>query len=131
MGAADRAVIAAQLTARTDACEKARADEDAGDRDATVPIPDADRVIADLRVPFRQCYLEGLKTDRTMQGRVIISAHVTAEGRVDSTRATSRDGLSATVETCLAEVLSHATFSPPGGCGTLLQVPVRFVLADK
>ena len=125
-------MIAAQLADRTATCtDDVRAAEEAGIHDASVPISNADSVIAGLRLQFRRCYQEGLKADRTMHGNVVITAHVGPDGLVDSSRASSHDGLSSAVESCVAEVISHATFSAPGGCGSLLQVPVRFVSSDK
>jgi len=94
---------------------------------ATVPISDADRVIASLRPRFRQCYQTGLNTDPSQQGKVVITAKVGPNGEVDSANVSSNSGLSPQVAGCIAGVIKRAQFSPPGGGGSTLNVPVTFV----
>jgi hypothetical protein len=92
-----------------------------------VPISDADHVIASLRPRFRACYQDGLQSDPSMTGCVILRARVSSDGSVGSTESMVDDGLSATVVACLAAVLRSASFSPPGGEGSTLQVPITFI----
>lgn len=98
-----------------------------GGSTATVPISDADRVIAGLRGRFRNCYQQGLNSDPGMSGKVLISARVGPNGEVQSADIASNSGLSPTVASCIAGVVKRATFSAPGGGGSTLQIPVTFV----
>ena len=98
-----------------------------GGSTATVPISDADRVIAGLRARFRSCYQTGLNSDPGMSGKVLISARVGPNGEVQSADVASNSGLSPGVAACIAGVVKRATFSAPGGGGSTLQIPVTFV----
>jgi hypothetical protein len=102
-----------------------------GGSTATVPISDADRVIAGLRARFRSCYQTGLNSDPSMSGKVLISAKVGPNGEVSSADVASNTGLSPGVAQCIAGVVKRATFSPPGGGGSTLQIPVTFVQQGK
>ena len=102
-----------------------------GGSTATVPISDADRVIAGLRARFRSCYQTGLNSDPSMSGKVLISAKVGPNGEVSSADVASNTGLSPTVAQCIAGVVKRATFSAPGGGGSTLQIPVTFVQQGK
>jgi hypothetical protein len=102
-----------------------------GGSTATVPISDADRVIAGLRGRFRNCYQQGLASDPSMSGKVLISAKVGPNGEVSSADIASNSGLSPTVAQCIASVVKRATFSAPGGGGSTLQIPVTFVQQGK
>ncbi len=102
-----------------------------GGSSATVVISDADRVVAGLRGRFRTCYQTGLNSDPGMSGKVIISAKVGPNGEVVSSDVAQNTGLSPTVASCIAGVLKRATFSPPGGGGSTLTVPVTFVQQGK
>jgi hypothetical protein len=98
----------------------------ASDGGVTPSIVGADRVIAGLRPRFRNCYQQGLASDRKMRGRVVLSASVSAKGDVVAVTPTQVDGMSANVVTCLVSVMKKATFTAPGGAGSSLQVPVVF-----
>jgi hypothetical protein len=98
---------------------------------STVPISDADRVIAGLRPRFRQCYQTGLNSDPSMAGKVVISAKVGPNGEVSSADVASNSGLSPAVASCIAGVVKRAQFSPPGGGGSTLNIPVTFVQQGK
>jgi hypothetical protein len=102
-----------------------------GGSTASVPISDADRVIAGLRARFRNCYQAGLNSDPSMSGKVLISAKVGPNGEVSSADVASNTGLSPTVAQCIAGVVKRATFSAPGGGGSTLQIPVTFVQQGK
>ena len=102
-----------------------------GGSTATVPISDADRVIAGLRARFRSCYQTGLNSDPSMSGKVLISAKVGPNGEVSSADVASNTGLSPSVAQCIAGVVKRATFSAPGGGGSTLQIPVTFVQQGK
>jgi hypothetical protein len=102
-----------------------------GGSTATVPISDADRVVAGLRARFRSCYQTGLNSDPTMSGKVVISAKVGPNGEVSGADVASNTGLSPGVAQCIAGVVKRATFSPPGGGGSTLSIPVTFVQQGK
>lgn len=90
------------------------------------PIANADAVVASLRAQFRSCYQQGLQTDPTMAGTVLISAKVDADGSVVASDVGFAKGLSSEVATCLAGVVKAATFAAPGGTGSTLQIPITF-----
>lgn len=98
---------------------------------ATVPISDADRVIAGLRPRFRQCYQTGLNSDPSMSGKVVITAKVGPNGEVSDANVSSNTGLSQGVASCIANVVKRAQFNPPGGGGSTLNIPVTFVQQGK
>ena len=102
-----------------------------GGSTATVPISDADRVVAGLRGRFRSCYQTGLNSDPGMSGKVIISAKVGPNGEVTSADVAQNTGLSPGVASCIAGVVKRATFSAPGGGGSTLSIPVTFVQQGK
>lgn len=111
--------------------EGPKGDAQVGGSSATVPISDADRVIAGLRPRFRQCYQTGLNSDPSMSGKVVITAKVGPNGEVSSSDVTSNSGLSASVASCIAGVVRRAQFNPPGGGGSTLNIPVTFVQQSK
>ena len=102
-----------------------------GGSTATVPISDADRVIAGLRPRFRQCYNTGLQSDPSMAGKVVITAKVGPNGEVSSADVSQNTGLSQGVASCISRVIKNANFSPPGGGGSTLNIPVTFVQQGK
>jgi hypothetical protein len=102
-----------------------------GGSTATVPISDADRVVAGLRARFRSCYQTGLNSDPSMSGKVVISARVGPNGEVSGADVAQNTGLSPAVAQCIAGVVKRATFSAPGGGGSTLQIPVTFVQQGK
>lgn len=104
-----------------------KGDAQIGGSTASVPISDADRVIAGLRPRFRQCYQTGLNSDPSMSGKVVISAKVGPNGEVSTASVAENTGLSPAVASCIANVVRRAQFSPPGGGGSTLNVPVTFV----
>lgn len=108
-----------------------KGDASIGSSTASVPISDADRVVAGLRARFRQCYQTGLNSDPTMSGKVVISAKVGPNGEVSSADVSQNTGLSPSVASCIANVVKRATFSAPGGGGSTLQIPVTFVQQGK
>jgi hypothetical protein len=107
--------------------EGPKGDAQLGGTSATVPISDADRVIAGLRPRFRQCYQTGLNSDPSMSGKVIVTAKVAPNGEVSSSDVSTNTGLSPSVASCIANVVKRAQFNPPGGGGSTLNIPVTFV----
>lgn len=107
--------------------EGPKGDAQVGGSSATVPVSGADRVIANLRPRFRQCYQTGLNSDPSMSGKVVISAKVGPNGEVSSADVASNTGLSPSVASCIANVVKRATFDAPGGGGSTLSIPVTFV----
>jgi hypothetical protein len=107
--------------------EGPKADAQIGGTSASVPVSDADRVIAGLRPRFKQCYQVGLNSDPNMSGKVTITAKVGPNGEVSSADISSNTGLSPGVASCIAGVIKRAQFNAPGGSGSTLNVPVTFV----
>jgi len=111
--------------------EGPKGDAQLGGSTATVPISDADRVIAGLRPRFRQCYQTGLNSDPSMSGKVVITAKVGPNGEVSDANVSQNTGLSQSVASCIANVVKRAQFNPPGGGGSTLNIPVTFVQQGK
>jgi hypothetical protein len=97
----------------------------------SVPVSDAERVVAGLRPGFRACYNQGLQSDPTMQGSVTICAKISPNGEVDSANIQSNTGLSDGVAKCISRKVKNANFSPPGPNGSTLCIPVKFVQQGK
>ena len=106
-------------------------DAQLGATSATVPVANAERVVASLRPGFRACYNTGLQQDPGMAGSVTITVKIGPNGEVSSADATSNNGLSDSVVKCIARKLKNAQFDPPGGSGSTLNVPVKFVQQGK
>lgn len=123
------ASASAPVTSSDDASRvESAASADGGDASvASVPIQDADRVIAGLRARFRSCYQQGLNGDPRMAGRVVVIARIAPNGAVSSSVPQVNDGLSSSVAECMATVVRGAQFSPPGGNGSTLQIPITFL----
>lgn len=96
----------------------------------TVPVSDADRVVAGLRPRFRRCYEQGLQDDPQMSGKATLTARIGANGEVTGVDA-SVNGLSAAVGSCLARTLKSAQFAAPGATGSTLTVPVTLVQSGR
>lgn len=90
---------------------------------ASVPLPEADKVVASLRPAFRDCYQQGLALDSSLDGCVIVHAEIAADGAVSMSDVAVRDRLTPAVGACLANAVSNAHFS---GAGTL-DIPVTFL----
>ena len=101
-----------------------------GIANASMPISNADAVVAGLRGRFRSCYQTGLLSDATMSGKVVISATVAPNGEVSSADVASMSGLSPAVAQCISgrrearnvrQALWWRKLSPS------LDIPVTFV----
>lgn len=117
--------MAASPTSPPTALTGPRGEVSLGATSATVPVSDADRVVAGLRPGFRSCYNKGLASDPTMSGTLTISIRVSPNGDVESVAKIGGSGLSADVENCMINKAKHAAFSAPGGTGSTLQVPIK------
>ena len=104
-----------------------KGDAQIGGTTATVPVNNAERVVAGLRAKFRSCYNQGLQSDPTMQGAVTISTKVAPNGEVSSADVVSNSGLSDSVAKCIARAVRNAQFDAPGGTGSTINIPVKFV----
>jgi TonB family protein len=103
-----------------------KGDAFASGHSATVPVNNADRVIAGLRGRFRSCYQQGLNTDPNMEGKVVISAKIGPNGEVENASVASNQGLSSSVASCIQRAVRNAQFDAPGGSGSTLNIPVTF-----
>lgn len=102
-------------------------DAQIGATTASVPVSNAERVVARLRPKFKRCYTKGLAVDPTMSGSVTIAAKVSPNGEVDSANALNQNGLSADVVRCIQRAVRNAQFDAPGGSGSTINIPVKFV----
>ncbi len=104
-----------------------KGDASIGATSASVPVANAERVIAGLRPKFRLCYNQGLSQDPGMSGSVTMVVKIAPNGEVNSADAASNSGLSDSVVKCIARALKNAQFDAPGSSGSVLQVPAKFV----
>ncbi len=104
-----------------------KGDASIGATSASVPVANAERVIAGLRPKFRLCYNQGLSQDPGMSGSVTMVVKIAPNGEVNSADAASNNGLSDSVVKCIARALKNAQFDAPGSSGSVLQVPAKFV----
>ncbi|WP_394837706.1 AgmX/PglI C-terminal domain-containing protein [Pendulispora rubella] len=93
----------------------------------SAPVADAERVVLSLRPRFRGCYQRGLNTDPEMAGAVTIVAKVAPNGEVLEAEPSRATGLSSDVIACIQRVVRNAQFTAPGGTGSAVQIPVKFV----
>jgi len=106
-------------------------DAQIGTTTASVPVANAERVVAGLRPKFRACYNKGLQTDPGMAGGVTIVTHVGPNGEVSAADASNTTGLSSDVVSCIQRVVRNAQFDAPGGNGSTINIPVKFVQQGK
>ncbi len=97
----------------------------------SVPIGNAESVVAGLKAKFRRCYDKGLLVNPMMSGAVMISAKVSANGEVLAADARDNTGLDADVVTCLQRAVRGASFAAPGGTGSTLNIPVKLVQQSR
>ncbi len=102
-------------------------DAQIGSTSASVPVNNAERVVAGLRPKFRACYNKGLASDPSMAGAVTITAKIAPNGEVTSADSGGGGGLSPEVQTCIARAVKNAQFDAVGGSGSTINIPVKFV----
>jgi hypothetical protein len=102
-------------------------DAQIGRAEMSVPVNNAERVVAGLRAKFKRCYDKGLASDPSMQGKVTIVTKVAPNGEVSAADAQGNNGLSGEVVSCLQRVVKGAQFDAPGGSGSTINIPVNFV----
>lgn len=106
-------------------------DAQIGTTTASVPVANAERVVAGLRPKFRACYNKGLASDPGMAGGVTIVTKVGPNGEVATADASNVSGLSSDVVSCIQRVVRNAQFDAPGGSGSTINIPVKFVQQGK
>lgn len=89
-------------------------------------VTNAATVVAGMAAGFRRCYQKGLVEDASMKGTVRITARIGPAGEVQSAAPSSGGGLSSTVTSCVAGVVSSRTFDKPAGGGATIVIPVSF-----
>lgn len=102
-------------------------DAQIGKSEMSVPVNNAERTVAGLRAKFKRCYDKGLQTDPTMSGAVTIVTKVSPNGEVASATGQNNTGLSADVVQCIQKAVQGANFDAPGGSGSTINIPVKFV----
>ena len=88
-------------------------------------VPDADRTIASLRPAFRRCYEETIAGGEELNGKVLLSVHVAADGAVAMVDSVTTEGLPRTAAACIAETMHNARFKAPSR-PTMFSFPVSF-----
>ncbi|MBK6690937.1 MAG: AgmX/PglI C-terminal domain-containing protein [Myxococcales bacterium] len=102
-----------------------------GRAEMSVPVANAERTVAGLRTKFKRCYDKGLQSDPSMSGAVTIVTKVSSNGEVTAADAQGNSGLSAEVVTCIQRAVKGAQFEAPGGSGSTINIPVKFVQQGK
>jgi len=103
-----------------------RGDAVLGAHSESAPVTNAARVLAGLRPRFRHCYQQGLASDPTMKGNVVLTLRVAPNGDVSTADVSKNTGVSPTVAACLVSAAKRAVFDPPGPAGASLTVPFTF-----
>jgi hypothetical protein len=85
---------------------------------ASVPISNAERVVAGLRAGFRRCYSTALQRDPNVSGTAGLDMKVSPNGEVTGVSVTGKQGLPADLVKCLSGAAKRAQFAPPAGGGT-------------
>jgi hypothetical protein len=102
-----------------------------GATSASVPVNNAERVVAGLRAKFKSCYQKGLNSDPGMSGSVTIVTKVSPNGEVSAANGSSVTGLSPEVVACIERHVKNAQFDAPGGSGSTINIPVKFLQQGK
>jgi hypothetical protein len=98
---------------------------------ATVPVSNAEAVIrSQIHPGAKRCYQQGLESDPTQSGRLVVVMQVEPSGEVDSASVSSNSGLSASVANCIQKVAGRVKFAAPGASGSSISVPFTFVRQD-
>jgi hypothetical protein len=87
---------------------------------------DAERVVAGLRGPFRQCYQKGLDQYPDAEGGIRLTIGVGPNGEPQSVSAAPSGNLPPTVVSCVAGRARLAQFAAPTGGRAVVVVPVIF-----
>jgi hypothetical protein len=99
-----------------------------GGSSASVPVSNAEAVIrSQIHPGAKRCYQQGLESDPTQSGRLVILIKVAPSGEVDSVNVSSNSGLSSNVANCIKRVAGRAKFDAPGPSGSQISVPFNFV----
>jgi hypothetical protein len=102
----------------------------AGTQQARTPslFRDAEAVIrGQIHPRARRCYQEGLRSDPSQAGRLVIRVHIAPSGDVDESIVASNNGLASSVADCVADAARQAHFDPPGDLGSTISIPFNFI----
>lgn len=102
-------------------------DAQIGKAEMSVPVSNAERTVAGLRPKFKRCYEKGLASDPSMSGAVTIVTKVAPNGEVNAADAQGNSGLAPDVVACIQKAVKGAQFDAPGGSGSTINIPVKFV----
>ncbi|MBW2523929.1 MAG: hypothetical protein JRI23_07135 [Deltaproteobacteria bacterium] len=89
-------------------------------------IVDVDRVVDALRPYFKACYVQALRQYGRFGSWVILSASVTADGRVQAVSGSGDDSAPYSMMACLRHVVAQARFAPPTGGSATVEIPLAF-----
>jgi hypothetical protein len=89
-------------------------------------IPDAQPVVAKNRYRFLACHKKALATDPQAEGKVRLTLKVGPDGSVFTTTVSSTTASPSLTE-CARRATLTMQFSPPGGGGATLMLPLTFV----
>ncbi len=95
--------------------------------EATVPVANAEKVVAGFRSSFKRCYQEGLAANSDLAGKVKIVVKIAPDGGITSVENEATADLPPSVVGCLRDVVRTGHFDAPGGKGSTINIPVTFV----
>lgn len=85
------------------------------------------RVIRSILNQIRSCYERQLRTDSSLEGKVVIQFEIIDQGRVRTSRAKSSSLNNSAVESCVAARIKEARFpEPPVGTTAVVDYPFLF-----
>ncbi len=90
----------------------------------SLDMQEAMAVIRRLHPGFRRCYRRARDMDPTLEVRFRLSLDVDARGAIKSSKAEATPAKD--LAKCIEAVGRGALFSPPGGSGTVIDVPIAF-----
>jgi hypothetical protein len=86
-----------------------------------------DRVAASLRPRFRACANQALSQDPSMQGKLLVTATIAANGEVQKADITNNQGLSPAASQCMIRGVKNAQFNATGAARTVTLLVVQTI----
>jgi hypothetical protein len=92
-----------------------------------VPRPAPTLTFDTMRALVKRCYVDGLKRNPDLRGKVIVRAIVDEDGAVERAEDAGSTLPDKTTIACVVETVSHVEFAPMVSGGTTIIVPFTFV----
>lgn len=89
-------------------------------------VTDLPRATAMSRARMRSCYRQGLATDPSMSGKLVVAITIDENGAITQAAATSNTGISPAVAECVVRVFRSMQLTPPTKPPATASIPVTF-----